>query len=145
MTKTKTQPHPFARLSPEDKDSLILSAIIGQAALKPKREVKPYNTHDGVCRGNPFAHAWGHVTPDGPCCAIGAGILFHNLGPLAESAIEAFAEKYGVSLAYASGVSSGFENALDTDLAFGRSGGVDLYRGFQVGKAAFEALHGGGV
>lgn len=119
------------------RDEHILASIIAAANVLP-RKVIPHNTHDGVA-----GSLAGFVSsyPDGPCCAVGAGALYKGMDPRINNAIEYFAAKYGVSRAYAEGVSSGFENREHELNYYYAYRSPAFWRGLQVGRAAFEALH----
>ncbi len=123
-----------------EKDEQILAAILAVAG-SGERQVYPNCSHDGlVGSGNGFGMRSHEL--DGPCCAVGAGVVFagvkfNNSG---ESALSKFAELHGVTYNYAIGVSDGFEYPLD--LEPGCSQSADYMRGFDVGRAAFVALYG---
>lgn len=135
-------------------DERVLAAIIAGAEVAKAngRNYGPHSSHDLVS-----GHCNGYGGFDGfygPCCAIGLGLLFVNLpiDNLAQNktALRRFAEAHDVSLAYALGLSEGFENDLDGDVATNTSEmsrwsrlartSKDWRRGFEVGKAAFQAL-----
>lgn len=131
------------RLTPDERDSLILTAIVNAAEVLG-RPVTPWIPHDGAMRASPGI-PFGTSAESGPCCAVGAGVLYAGVRGLEEDlACVAFAEHYNVSLDYALGVSDGFETALNYDLGSRWTVDSPRGRGFQVGKAAFEILHGGG-
>ena len=123
-------------------DEQVLAAIIAAGPCLG-RVVKPANTHDGVTgHGNGFGHR-----TNGACCAVGAGVLYRGIASkdlFNRHACSAFAELYGVSCAYAEGVSAGFESSLVSDphsLGYGSyAEGDDAARGLAVGRAAFVAL-----
>lgn len=82
-----------------------------------------------------FGYGFGHEEPErhGPVCAVSSGLLFAGLRK-SESPIDAFAEKYGVSVQVARGVSWGFEGYnveyYDDDYA----------RGWAIGAAVRSAI-----
>ena len=80
----------------------------------------------------------GQVDPDGPCCAVGAGLLYRGIDAreylASSSGTEIFARKYGVSEAFAQGVDNGFEDRT----LFGSNRTDDYARGLSVGIAARE-------
>jgi hypothetical protein len=83
----------------------IFAAIL-QGALKSGRVVAPAL---GV-RGR-HSNGFGCTDADdvtGPCCAVGAGVLFAKEHGV-RGVLETFAEIHGVSSSYARGVSDGFE------------------------------------
>lgn len=118
------------------KDEQVLAAIIA-AKHACGRDVQPANPHDGQRgSGNGFGLRSNQV--DGPCCAVGAGVLYRGLEFNDYSdPIYVFAEAYEVSPEYAMGVSLGFEFEMAHDVDLEKK---DYQRGFEVGKAAFEIL-----
>lgn len=135
-----------------EKDEQVLAAILTAAATSG-REVRPHFTRDGV----DGSHKGYGANVTGPCCAVGAGVIYAGLevrdgfvnGEVA--AIAAFAKAHDVSTYYSHGVSAGFENlssyrdqySADV-MARGRTEQqiLDFARGYAVGEAAFQALHG---
>lgn len=86
--------------------------------------------------------------PDGPCCAIGAGLLYAGIerDQLHTDTCETFAKKYGVSLACAIGISDGFEDRVGCTYSYEKHHITNLcankgyVRGFAIGNAVAEAL-----
>lgn len=131
----------MTKMTDDEMDSLILTAILGNRVLFPGREVRPHNTHDDVQGSNALC---GNQEAAGPCCAVGAAVLYQNLGPTRPgngNACSLMTQLYGVSHEYAEGVSYGFECPIHQN----SYGSEDFARGYQVGKAAFEEIYGGGV
>ena len=125
------------------KDEQVLAAIIaggessGRKVLPSAFARRPHRDNNGfgVCP---------HDNHEGPCCAVGAGVLYggvtETMYPRAE-----FARIHGVSGEYAAGVSDGFEN--DTLYKFvldgkGEGERVDYARGVAVGEAVWDYFYG---
>lgn len=118
-------------------DEMILAAIIA-GGMASGREVRP-----SVARrpGQPgHDNGYGvHLTddPQGPCCAVGAGLLFAGVvNP--DYAPSEFSKAFGVSTGYGSAVSWGFEyrEVLEGDETTEHS------RGVNVGAAAYDFFCG---
>jgi hypothetical protein len=116
-------------------DELILAAIIA-GGMASGREVRPASIarpgqvgHDNLFGVGP------NDDVSGPCCAVGAGVLFVGVSRTASPTL-AFAEAHGVSESYALGVSDGFEghhSGLYRDLLDQK----EWQRGHAVGLAAW--------
>ncbi len=132
-------------LTPEQRlqDELILAAIIA-GGMASGRRVAP-----ALCGRRPCqpGHRNGYGVmdeseSDGPCCAVGAGVLFSGV-TVTSDALKCFAGEYGVTADYAQGVSSGFEN--DSWANYGGDVfdvGHDVSRGIAVGSAAWDFFCG---
>lgn len=114
-------------------DELILAAIIagGMASGRKVLPSLPGRRRGQVGHRNYFGVTY-NDDPSGPCCAIGAGVLFFDLDQQ-HSATQSFVSHYRVSDDYAFGVSAGFEGQ---DLFDGSS--TDRIRGYSVGAAAYD-------
>lgn len=114
-------------------DEMILAAIIA-GGMASGREVLPSLSYRGTRDNENVYGVDADDDPQGPCCAVGAGVLFHGV-LVVDEPIESFAKMHGVSIDYAIGVSDGFE----ADRSYDHRGETDDYdRGVSVGNAAFE-------
>lgn len=128
-----------------EKDDEVLASILAGSALTQR----PLEAGRGFF-GTIGFEATEDAGDDGPCCAIGAGVLYAGLDPnkvKRSGALRAFARHYDVSMDYAVGVSDGFET---NDAGFvgsvSRVKGVDksssdYARGFAVGAAVRASLY----
>lgn len=122
------------------KDETVLAAIItgGEAS---GRLVWPSTYGRNLA---PQGCGFGADTTSGPCCAVGAGILYAGIQASRQTSIVTFARVHGVSPVYACGVSDGFEDNVGTTnmriVAYNsrESESEDYLRGWAVGEAAFE-------
>lgn len=135
------------------KDEEVLACIIAGAEASGRKMDTSFDERaaiDGADCGSGLG--FGEI-PDGPCCAVGAGIIFAGLPINDQTAPETFAGIHGVSVAYANGVSDGFEALTGSG---GDSGHLyedgndmtntdaDSYeRGYAVGVAAFYYTQAG--
>ncbi len=118
-----------------EQDELILAAIIA-GGVASGREVRPALT---VRPSEPGHRNYFGIMPEnspkGPCCAVGAGVLFTGQKK-SKYPLDTFARRFGVNHDYAGGVSDGFE------------GDQQMYveddsreRGYAVGSAAYDFFH----
>jgi hypothetical protein len=126
-----------------EQDELILAAIIA-GGVASGRKVMPATTGSRPAQEghtNSFGvSAW--ADPQGPCCAVGAGILYAGIDPETVSRIgscSSFADAYGVSYGFASGVSDGFEGG---DREWSDRATPIYDRGVAVGSAAYDFFQG---
>ena len=122
----------------QEKDEQIIGAILAGGANRPL----------GLLQGN-FGIA-DHVTmvpsyETASVCAVGAGLLFTGV-TIASCPVRSFARHYGVTTAYATGVSDGFEAHYDGRPGIGCGYGSDAMkrtrdyqRGYAVGVAVSMA------
>jgi hypothetical protein len=136
----------MSNFTPEqiEQDELILAAIIA-GGMASGREVRPALF---ARRPSQAGHRNGFGVqledePDGPCCAVGAGVLFSGVTE-ADDALRCFAVSHDVSYLYAQCVSSGFENdswAQSPPMGH-ESESDDFARGLSVGSAAWDFFCG---
>lgn len=121
------------------KDEQILAKIIA-GGMASGRKILP----DGLRRARGSSNMWGVTprdVPEGPACAVGAGCLYAGITTVGDPVL-AFAAYYGVSEAYAWGVSDGFENPCPRVPGSGYGGPTgkrndkEYHRGALVGGAA---------
>lgn len=124
------------------KDEIVLAAIIagGESSgrkVAPSVGQRPIRTNAG----------FGVLPGDyvyGPCCAVGAGVLYGGIAE-APNPRAAFANIHGVSVEYASGVSDGFENDGLYKFVLNDKGDAarrDYDRGIAVGEAVWDYFYG---
>lgn len=120
------------------RDEEILASIIagGEAS---GRVVQPHNGRNGVPgSGNYFGvYDNGLTDLNGPCCAVGSGILFAGIGRCL-TPLDTFSRIHDVSIDYATGVSVGFEGQ-----PYYLSTNSDYNRGIAVGQAVFDYFYPG--
>lgn len=98
----------------------IFAAIL-QGALQAGRVVKPASDNRSAGgHSNGYGVENFKRDPVGPCCAVGAGVLYGGIKTCLDP-LQKFAEIHGVTRAYARGVSDGFE-AVALDAFEGREG-----------------------
>lgn len=124
----------------------IVQVILAAAAAMPGRVLPTQGPNMDLMPGG-YGQGWGSA--DGPCCAVGAGVLYAGLAPnnhpisdglalnsnYLVGADRAFADHYGVSLDFAWGLSNGFEGQS------GDSIDEDYLRGRAAGQRIFQALY----
>lgn len=125
----------------QEQDELVLAAIIagGESSgrtIIPALCYRPVSSDHRNCFGVEMSDS-----VDGPCCAIGAGVLFGGI-TLCSSAIESFADLHDVSLSYADGVSAGFEQQVPGLTWFPIiKNRRDFNRGYAVGDAVYDYFY----
>ena len=113
-------------------DENILAMIIAGAIIAEREVLPHFDRRTEVLHG----HCYGD-DPDGPCCAVGAGLLYVGVKIESDHApLVDFANMYGVSAEYARWVSHGFEGVSEPAWKMTQT----QQRGFAVGRAAYDAL-----
>ncbi len=138
--KSQTQSHrqkPKARTgskpSPTQlEDELIIASILAGGQERPLKAQS--------CYGLGYSGS-ADREPEGPVCAVSAGILFKGVETHADP-LTAFHELYGVSHEVASGVSAGFETGADGIDGWCAPPHVvaDRARGWAIGAAVRSAI-----
>lgn len=126
---------------PQLKDEQVLAAIIA-GGVSSGRKVMPA-LRRGCASDNGFGVRLGDE-PQGPCCAVGAGVLYGGYTEV-HCPRTVFADVHGVSIYYASGVSDGFEDIglYEHTLRDKGDGALrDYERGLAVGQAVYDYFHG---
>jgi hypothetical protein len=116
-----------------EQDEMILASIIAGGVASGRKVAPSMSGYRPEQVGH--GHGYGHMGTgaDGPCCAVGAGVLFTGFKSAGYDAPNVFASAYGVTRDYALGVSAAFEGADDR---------FSEERGVAVGSAAYDFFQG---
>lgn len=129
------------------KDELVLAAIIA-GGMASGRKVRPsYSEAHGGRRGEAgHENSYGlgsYVDTAGPCCAVGAGVLFAALDVRNIDALAWFTRFHDVHMDFAAGVSDGFEDITGCTTDHVDYNSDDYLRGVAVGDAVYDFFCGG--